>query len=236
MDKIKRPDLFFLLYFGVLFLPFLLIPGMRDFYNRFNAEHPVLISFIKFALLATTGELIGLRIKTGSYFKAGFGLLPRAIIWGFLGVTVKIAFTVFATGTPVFLELAGVDGACEIIHGPLSLQKIFVSLCISTTLNLFYAPVLMTFHKISDTHIQQYNGSLSCLFKPIRFREIIVNMDWAVQWNFVLKKTIPLFWIPAQTITFLLPAEMQILFAALLGILLGVLLAVAAIMGNQKQS
>ncbi|MFN8206283.1 MAG: hypothetical protein U0T82_02590 [Bacteroidales bacterium] len=232
----KRTDFLFLLYFVLLFLPFIVIPGLRDFYTRFNAEHPVLISFIKFSLLATTGELIGLRIKTGSYFKEGFGLLPRALIWGFLGVTVKIAFTVFATGTPVFLEMAGLDGAREIIHGPLSAQKIFVSFCISTALNLFYAPVLMTFHKITDTHIQQHNGSFSCLFKSIRIREIIVNMDWAVQWNFVLKKTIPLFWIPAQTITFLLPAEVQILFAALLGVLLGVLLAVAAIMGNNNQS
>jgi len=236
MDKIKRSDLFFLLYFLLLFLPFFLFPGLRDLYNRFNAEHPVLISFIKFALLATTGELIGLRIKTGSYFKEGFGLLPRAVIWGFLGVTVKIAFTVFATGTPVFLEMAGLDTAREIIHGPLSAQKIFVSFCISTALNLFYAPVLMTFHKITDTHIQQHNGSFLCLFKPIRFREIMVNMDWAVQWNFVFRKTIPLFWIPAQTITFLLPAEVQILFAALLGVVLGVLMAVAAIMGKKSQS
>ncbi|MCK7530557.1 MAG: Mpv17/PMP22 family protein [Marinilabiliales bacterium] len=41
----------------------------------------------------------------------------------------------------------------------------------------------------------------------------------------VLKKTIPFFWIPAQTITFLLPPEFQILFAALLSTVLGVILA-----------
>jgi hypothetical protein len=64
----------------------------------------------------------------------------------------------------------------------------------------------------------------------------MVNMDWAVQWNFVLKKTIPLFWIPAQTITFLLPPEVQILFAALLGVVLGILMAVAAILGKKSQS
>jgi hypothetical protein len=43
----------------------------------------------------------------------------------------------------------------------------------------------------------------------------------------VFKKTIPLFWYPAHTITFLLPAEQRVLFAALLGIVLGVLLAVS---------
>jgi hypothetical protein len=50
-----------------------------------------------------------------------------------------------------------------------------------------------------------------------------------VQWGFVFKKTIPLFWYPAHTLTFLLPAEYRILFAALLGIVLGVLLSVASL-------
>lgn len=46
--------------------------------------------------------------------------------------------------------------------------------------------------------------------------------------NFVFKKTIPFFWYPAHTITFLLPGEMRVLFAAILGVVLGVLLAIAA--------
>ena len=53
--------------------------------------------------------------------------------------------------------------------------------------------------------------------------------NWSVQWNFVFKKTIPFFWIPAHTITFLLPVQYQVLFAAILGIVLGVLLAIASL-------
>ena len=45
----------------------------------------------------------------------------------------------------------------------------------------------------------------------------------------ILKWTIPLFWIPAQTITFLLPEDYRVLFAAFLSIVLGVLLAIAAL-------
>jgi ABC-type phosphate/phosphonate transport system permease subunit len=56
------------------------------------------------------------------------------------------------------------------------------------------------------------------------FREI----DWNVMWGFVIKKTIPLFWVPAHTITFLLPAYLQVLFAAMLGGVLGVILSLAA--------
>jgi hypothetical protein len=230
----KKADLIFVIYFTALFLPFFLSQNLYHYYSEINNNHPVLTSFIKFALLATTGELIGLRIKTGSYFKRGFGIFPRALVWGLLGVTVKIAFTVFSNGTPVFMEVAGIHGAVDYFHGPLCGMKIFIAFCVSTCLNIFYAPVLMTFHKITDTHIVQHEGALSCLIRPIRFREILVNMDWDVQWNFVFKRTIPLFWIPAQTITFLLPVRFQILFAALLGIVLGVLMAVAGVSGKKS--
>jgi hypothetical protein len=57
-----------------------------------------------------------------------------------------------------------------------------------------------------------------------------------VQWNFVLKKTIPFFWIPAHTITFLMPADFRVLFAALLGIVLGVILAVANMKKTETQT
>ena len=30
------------------------------------------------------GELLGLRISSGHYFRKGFGVLPRAVVWGFL--------------------------------------------------------------------------------------------------------------------------------------------------------
>ncbi len=96
-----RKDLFFLLGVSVFFLPFFIFNSLFDAYYQFNLEHGLLMSFIKFFLLATLGELIGLRIKTGSYYYKGFGLIPRAIVWGFLGITIYMAFAIFATGTPV---------------------------------------------------------------------------------------------------------------------------------------
>jgi len=93
--------------------------------------------------------------------------------------------------------------------------------------------VMMTIHKISDTHILQNGGTMMGFFKPIQVRKIFVNLNWDVQWNFVFKKTIPFFWIPAHTITFLLLPDFQVLFAALLGIALGIILAVADMTGNK---
>ena len=187
------------------------------------------MSFIKFFFLATLGEIIGLRIKTGRYYYKGFGLFPRAIVWGFLGMTIYAAFAIFASGTPVLLEKMGFKDAATILFSDLSWRKVAVSFSIATALNLFYAPVMMTFHKITDTHILETGGTLRGFFSPIQFARIFKGINWDVQWNFVFKRTIPLFWIPAQTITFLLPEEYRVLFAAFLGIVLGVILGVAAL-------
>jgi hypothetical protein len=86
---------------------------------------------------------------------------------------------------------------------------------------------MMTVHKITDLHILSKGGTIKGLFTPIHFGKILSGMNWDVQWNFVFKKTIPFFWYPAHTITFLLPVEFQVLFAALLGIALGTILALA---------
>ncbi len=94
-------------------------------------------------------------------------------------------------------------------------------------MNTIFAPVFMTLHKITDTHILTHGGTLAGFFTPIQMGEIMANLNWRVQWNFVFKKTIPFFWFPAHTITFLLPGDMRVLFAALLGVVLGVLLAIA---------
>ncbi len=228
---ITRKDLLFLLGVTIFFIPFFISKEIFEAYYQFNLEHGLLMSFIKFFILATLGELIGLRIKTGRYYYKGFGLIPRAIVWGFLGISIYMAFAIFSSGTPVLLEKIGFENASGILHSELSWKKVMVSFSIATALNLFYAPVMMSFHKITDIHILENGGTLKGFFRPIQFARIFSEINWDVQWNFVFKKTIPLFWIPAQTITFLLPEEYRVLFAAFLGIVLGVILAVAALKG-----
>ena len=225
----KKQDIVFWIGFILLFLPFFLSQTVFDFYIDFNKAHGMVTSFVKFAILATIGEVIGLRIRTGNYYQKGFGVIPRAIVWGFLGLTIKLAFVIFATGTPIFLSYLGVEGAVEAMKGPITANKVLVAFSISAFMNLIYAPVMMTLHKITDTHIVENGGTVGGLLRPINFSKIFVNLDWGVQWNFVFKKTIPFFWIPAHTITFLLPADFQVLFAAVLGIVLGVLLAIASL-------
>jgi hypothetical protein len=229
----KPKDLLFLLLFSAIFAPFFVLEAAYEGFLYFNHHYPLLMSFFKFALLATIGEALGLRIKAGVYNRKGFGLLPRAIVWGVIGLSIKLAFTVFYTGTPVFLETSlGFQGAQQALMGPLSFSKIAVAFAVSTAMNLIFAPVMMTFHKITDTHILNNGGTLRGFFSPLPLGNIIKNLNWEVQYHFVFKKTIPLFWIPAHTITFLLPVDFQVLFAALLGIMLGVILAIASLMSR----
>ncbi len=224
-----KKDLLFVLLVLAIFVPFFISPDLLTFYEKFNSEHGLIMSFIKFAILATLGEVIGLRVKTGQYNSKGFGIIPRAIIWGFLGITIKLAFTIFTTGTIQFLTAMGMQDAASVYAGEFTLDKVFIAFCISVFMNTIFAPVMMMVHKITDTHIMNTGGTVRGLFSRMDVSGILRNLNWDVQWNFVFKKTIPFFWYPAHTITFLLPNEFQVLFAALLGIALGLILAIASL-------
>lgn len=224
----KKQDFIFILVLVMIFLPFFMSDAVYDWYKSFNSAHGMVMSFIKFGILATLGEMLGLRISAGVYNRKGFGVLPRAVVWGLLGIGINAAMIIFSKGVPQFMVYMGMTDAANIINGVFSADKVWIAFAISVAMNTIFAPVFMTFHKITDTHILNCGGSLRSLITPIPMTRIITNLNWDAQWNFVFKKTIPFFWYPAHTITFLLPGEMRVLFAAVLGVVLGVLLAIAA--------
>jgi hypothetical protein len=87
----------------------------------------------------------------------------------------------------------------------------------------------MLAHGVVSIHIEKTGGSLNGFFSPINIGNILGEIDWNMTWGFVFKKTIPFFWIPAHTITFMLPPDLRVLFAASLGVVLGVILAFASL-------
>jgi hypothetical protein len=187
--------------------------------------------------------MLALRIREGVYNKKGFGVLPRMIVWGFLGMAIAMAMVIFKSGTPVFMgsvadALSGNAGHAAVYASAFkasefTLGKLGIAFAVSVLMNSIFAPVMMTFHKCTDIHITDNGGTVAGLFRPMKMREIISKkVNWDVQWNLVIKKTIPLFWCPAHTITFILPANLQVLFAALLGVALGLILALAG--GSKK--
>ncbi|MDD4141258.1 MAG: hypothetical protein PHR20_00470 [Bacteroidales bacterium] len=225
----KRSDIITIIAVLAIISIFTLIPNTLASFNRLTTEHGLLMSFFKFAILGTFGEMLALRIRKGHYIEKGFGLLPRILIWGILGVVIASAMTIFKTGTVVLLEKGfKITRAGFWFAGGLSLGKAFVAMCISVLMNTLFAPVFMTFHKVTDIHIMETGGTLNGFFSnPLRIGDTLKNkINWDIQYGFIFKKTIPLFWYPAHTITFLLPGNYQVLFAAFLGIALGLILTI----------
>jgi hypothetical protein len=224
----KKTDFVFIFCVILFFLPFFVFPEVYRLYEMFNQSHGMIMSALKFGILSTMGECIGLRLQKGKYYEKGFGLILRAIVWGFLGVVINMAMIIFSKGTPSFLTYLGMTHVTEIMMASLSWQKIFIAFVTSLTMNCIFAPMFMTFHKITDTHILNTGGTLKGFFgNLINIGNALQQINWHRQWNFVFKKTIPLFWIPAHTITFVLSEQWRVLFAALLGVALGILLSLA---------
>lgn len=232
----KKSDLIVVLCVLVVLVPFF-IPA-TGFYNAFNLAtegHPFIMAFFKFAILATFGEMLALRMRKGHYNESGFGVLPRMMVWGFLGVCIAMAMVIFKTGTPRLMEIVGgcERGSLAAIFTDVSFSwgKLGIAFCVSVLMNTIFAPVMMTFHKCTDIHILKNGGTVRGLLRPIKMAECLKSINWDIQWGLVFKKTIPLFWFPAHTITFILPQNLQVLFAALLGVALGLILALA---GSKK--
>lgn len=226
----KKIDFLVIALIALCLLPFFLSDSVYETYCMLNRSYPLWMAFAKFGVLATFGEMLGNRVKTGRYCHEGFGLAPKFVVWGLLGMWIALAMNVFRLGVPAFMErYSAFQGISSAMSAPLSWMKFLGALCVSTMMNTSFAPVFMTVHKISDMHIAEHGGKLSALIRPVDVKRHITGMDWATQWGFVFKKTIPLFWIPAHTLTFCLPQDLQVLFAAFCSIVLGLLLSIASL-------
>lgn len=232
----KTQDYVFAAVVIIVLLPFFLFDSAIQGFNAATMAHPYIMAFFKFAILATVGDMLGLRIKEGKYTYKGYGTWPRAVVWGLFGMLIALAFAVFKNGVPAMLDSINQDWGFKdaMKDTTLTWKRVVGAFSISVFMNTFFAPVFMTAHKVCDTHILAHHGSFMAFFKPIPVGKIIASLNWKVQWGFVFKKTIPLFWYPAHTITFLLPGNLQVLFAASLSIFLGVFLSVAAVMSRSK--
>ena len=236
----KRTDLYFVIGCVAVLLPFFVSQPLYEAFLKATMGHPFMMAFMKFAILSTAGECIGSRIRTGEYAPKGFGVVPRGITWGFLGMLITAAMAIFSSGVPTVLSMIGIEPTGT-SYGALlktgiltshSWYHVLAAFAVSVFMNCLFAPVFMVLHKVSDTHIMEHGGTIGGYFSRVEFGRIFRNLDWEMIWNFLLKKTIPLFWIPAHTITFLLPPEWRGLFAALLGVMLGVFMSLATRKGK----
>jgi len=176
-----------------------------------------MMGFIKTMILASMGELLVRRIKTGSYFgDPGFYL--KAIIWGLLGMAFVFVFPLFDGGIKSVLHN-------QVIFEVDFLNRLSYAFIVSLAMNLIFAPTFMMLHRMTDTYIMLSSGSLKNM-RHVRFDQVIEAIDFKFLFSFVILKTIPLFWIPAHTLTFMLPSAYRVLLASYLSIALGMLLSI----------
>ena len=209
----KKGDIIWILLLAFCIF-YIVSPWTNPLFIAQTAAHPYVGGFVKFGLLSTMGELLAIRLSVG-YWKKPAGLTWRIIIWGIIGILITLIFQLFAKG---------VIGCMEIGMLPGKGNTLAFAFFTSALMNIFFAPVFMAGHKITDTYLDlKYRDNIE---KPT-LDQVLKSADWMMFANFVLLKTIPFFWIPAHTITFLMPPEYRIVIAAFLSIALGAILSFA---------
>lgn len=94
----------------------------------------------------------------GRYLPEGFGLVPRAVIWGALCVCITVAFTIFLPVHRSCWPHWGWNWAPARWPGRLGDTSWQQPFAVSLTMNTMFAPVLMVAHKIGDLHLAAYGG------------------------------------------------------------------------------
>ncbi len=218
--KVMKIDLIWIAALITIFA-LLLVPTSHEIFVRASRSHVYLMAFIKFAVLATMGELLATRILK-NHWDCPSGLVWRMVIWGLLGTLIALVFYLFATGVAGALQ----NGLLPSLGGEGFESKFAFAFFTSALMNLIFAPTFMAFHRITDTYIDMGDGKLNKIMH-LKLSEVLDRVDWNSFIRIVVCKTIPFFWIPAHTITFLLPPEHRVLAAAILSIALGAILAVS---------
>ncbi|MEX1377747.1 MAG: hypothetical protein AB1Z23_09805 [Eubacteriales bacterium] len=212
--KFRLGDLVWLLAAAAFFSIFV-IPQTKEVSMAFIGNHPFIAGFIKYFILASMGELLAQRIAIGEWKKTK-GFVPKAFFWGIIGVVITFMFTLFPFGVQAMID----KGLIPIAAGYVG--TLLTAFYTSIVANCAFGPIFMAVHRISDAKIEAAADK-----KKMSIMDAVRSIDWVEFIRFIVGKTIPIFWVPALTITFLIPTEYRILFAAALSIALGVILTVA---------
>lgn len=204
------------LLIGILAL--MAVPQTNRVFVSLTLGHPYLMSFGKFFVLATMGELLGQRIVSGRWSRPP-GLGAKMLVWGMIGILIMLTFEIFSQGVQAVLKKGLLPGGDN---------RLVAAFYTSLVANITFGPVFMIFHRFSDTFIEVRCAS----GKKPSLKEIINMIDWYNVYSFVVLTTIPVFWIPAHTLTFYLPGEYRMICAALLSIVIGAILSFASKKGQ----
>lgn len=199
-----------------LWILMLVFNESREAFINLTSMHPYVGGFIKFAILATMGDMLGYRIVYRQWrFPKGF--IFKVFIWGALGMIITLMFTVFSGG----VEIAQNTGKL-----PFEGNTFALAFFISTIMNVTFGPMMYVFHKFADLYID------SCIEHntlKVSIDELTSSINWNTMVRFSWLTTCLFVWIPCHTVVFLLPEEYRVLASAFLSILLGILIAFSSL-------
>ncbi len=166
-----------------------------SWYIEFVKSFPIFSAMIQFAVLGTLGDIVSHWIIKKRIFNP---YSTKIIFLKMIEWAILAVFIKYAfVGFNGFVEKLIAQNFLPILDG------IGKSFAISTAMNLQFGPFLVIMHRVLDNLIaKQSNWE---------------NLDkgfYSLLW----------FWIPAHTITFILPKEFQIGLAALWSLALGIIL------------
>lgn len=206
------------------FAAILLIRPSREWFKAASKLHPYIMGFVKFALLATVGEIFGLSIRKKEWTLPTYWPV-RLLIWGVIGVAITFMMRFYSGGTARLIENLFQPAEKQQAFGPVLLRAFLTALLMNAT----FGPVFMAFHKCTDKTLDLRAEGVK---KP-GLHGVLKAVDWEQFISFTVLKTIPFFWVPAHTLTFLLPDSYQVIAAAALSIALGIILSLKT--GREKK-
>lgn len=177
----------------------------------FNDYHPYIAGFVQFMLFGGFGDTLSGRLMSGRWH-VGRAALFKILIWGIGGVGVTLAFRIFAEG--VFYTMkAGML--------PLEGNLLACAFFTSSAHNLLFGP----FHSAAMCVGANFTEMRFDNKRRVGLGEAVRSVDWTEFADFVLLKSIPFFWIPVNTIVFLLPLHYRVAAAAALSLVFGMSMA-----------
>ena len=168
-----------------------------DYYIQWVSHSPLFSAAIQFAILGTLGELLPhwLGAKKLSLPCTVVQLLGKVLSWALLGLIIKYGFTGMKGFTRSLIDASLLPSGLA--------SGLGWAFTLSVLTNLFFGPQMMFLHRLEDNLILRQRGF-----------DGLTTAWWTLLW----------FWIPAHTITFILPKEYQIGLAALWSVVLGVIM------------
>ena len=164
-------------------------------YAELVRAHPIPSAMAQFALLGTLGELASRWVGAR---RIHMPFTARTTAWKALGwAALAVCIKYAFTGFTAFVEGLAAHGLLP------RLDAFGTALAVSVSMNLQFGPFLVIAHRLIDNAI-----------------------DGAPNWANLDKALLSLlwFWVPAHTVTFLLPPDFRIGLAALWSLALGVIL------------